>query len=157
MIALSIVIIIGASIMTVIIAIEKPVQLTNYSMQPYHIYDMNANEIIGKEIAFNKNYTIKIETSNLSKEGSILVYKLTDKEGKSVSNAQLKLLVSHPFESKFDTEYTDVKQEGSLYTFDTIKLANEGRWNLMLYIEVDNYSRYYNLKADTRNSNTFDL
>ncbi len=157
MIALSTIAIIIAAVITVIIAVEKPVQLSNYSMQQYHVYDRNANEFIQKEIAFNKRYTIEIATSDLSLKNSTVSYKLTDKESNAVSGAKLTLLVSHPFELKFDKEYTDVTYDNGLYTFDTITLEKEGRWNLMLHVEVDGYSRFYNLKADTRNPNTFEI
>jgi len=46
-------------------------------------------------------------------------------------------------------------QDG-VYTFNAVKLPKSGRWNLIAHIVIGEHERYYNLKADTRNPNTFE-
>jgi hypothetical protein len=40
--------------------------------------------------------------------------------------------------------------ENGVYSFPSIKLPVEGRWDIMAKVSVGDLQRFYNVKADTR-------
>jgi len=153
----SIVLIIIASVMTVIFALDHPVQLSNDAMQNYHDVDKNMNEIIRAKIAFDKVYDIKLSSDIADLKNANISYLITDKNGAAVNNAEIKLLVTHPFILEFDKEYIALSADNGHYKFENIEIAKEGRWNYIAFIKVGENERYHNVKADTRYLETFEF
>lgn len=153
-IGLSIVGVIGACVWTVKVAINNPVEMSEYGMQNYHEYDRDANEIIEAKIAFDKKYTISFLTPQISENSSVLEYSLTDKTGKAVNDASLAVIITRPNENKHDVNLSNPTVADGKYTFSPVDLPKAGRWDIMAKVTVGADQRYYNLKADTRNSIT---
>jgi hypothetical protein len=149
-IALSIAGIIGACIWTIKVALNNPVELSNYGMQNYHDYDSNVNQIISDKIAFDHNYTIAFLTPQITEKGSTIEYKVSDKSGKAVNDAKLEVILTRPDLKEFDTNLSNPVVAEGKYTFAPIDLPKAGRWDIMAKISVGNLQRYYNIKADTR-------
>jgi len=153
-ISLAILAIFFAAIATVIVAIKNPVQEIDTYMRSYHEGDANINELISDKIHFDKKYTIVLLTKQIDDTGTVLVYHLSDKAGNPVNNAEMKVVWTRPDVRDYDmTQENPVIKEGD-YSFEKITLPKQGRWNIMLSVKVGDNSRYYNLKADTRNSYT---
>ena len=150
-IGLSIVGVIGACVWTIKVALNNPVELSNYGMQGYHDYDANANEIINAKIAFDQNYTIAFLTPQISEKGSILEYKVSDKSGNAVNDAKVEIILTRPDIKEFDMNLSNPSVAEGKYTFAPIDLPKAGRWDIMAKVSVGTLQRYYNLKADTRN------
>lgn len=156
-IAISIVGIIGACVWTIKVALKNPVELSDYGMQGYHEYDANANEIIEAKIAFDQKYSIAFLTPQISEKGTVIEYNLTDKTGEAVNNGTIEVILTRPDMNKFDVNLSNPTVTGGKYTFSPVDLPKAGRWDIMAKVTVGEDQRYYNLKADTRNPNTFEF
>ena len=146
----SILFIFGACVATIVVASKLPVEASDTYMMNYHQADASANELIEAQIAFDKKYKLEYVNNGISLENTILQYKLSDREGNPVENAEIKVVLTRPNNHKYDQEFVDPKREGGVYTFSSIALPQEGRWDIMAKISVDDLSRFYNIKADTR-------
>ncbi len=156
-IVISILLIVGASVATVVVALNHPVEMSDTNMQDYHHYDRNANYFIEAKIAFNRKYNIRYVSENLDLNDAVLRYKVTDTSGAPVNNAKFKIVLTRPDNRDSDISMDKPTVEDGLYTFEAGKLPLEGRWNIMAHVAIDANERYYNLKADTRQPNTFEF
>ncbi|WP_345976445.1 FixH family protein [Sulfurimonas sp. HSL3-7] len=155
-IVLSILGIVAASVMTVVVAVQHPVEMSDMDMQNYHHYDANANDIIAAQIAFDKKYSIVYASQELNQDNAVVIYKVTDKEGMSVNDAKINIVLTRPDNRNSDIVMDTPAIENGLYVFNAGKLPLTGRWNIMAHIVVNGYERYYSLKADTRYPNVFE-
>ncbi|MBD3824316.1 MAG: FixH family protein, partial [Epsilonproteobacteria bacterium] len=101
-IGLSIVGIFGACVATVIVASSSPVQGSDLYMRSYHDADANVNELINAQIEFDKKYTIEYKTEKLSMAEAVIAYRITDKLGQAIDNANLEVVVTRPDVHKYD-------------------------------------------------------
>ena len=95
-IVVSILLIVVASGMTIYVALNHPVELSDSNMQSYHHYDKNANEFIAAKIAFNRNYTITYVSEKFDVDNAVIVYKVTDTSGAVVNNAKVDIVLTRP-------------------------------------------------------------
>ena len=156
LIALSTFAIIGAGIYTVIFALDHKVQMSDENMMNYHQKDKNINEIIKAKIKFDSLYNLEKNVIDITKDKTDISFKLTDKNLNPIDNAKIKLIITRPDNHDYDLELNVSGYSDGIYTFDSIKLPQKGRWNLMLYTRVNNDYRYHNYKLDTRNPNSFE-
>jgi nitrogen fixation protein FixH len=156
-IAISTIIVIGFAIATVKIAINNPVEMSEYGMQSYHEYDNNVNDIINAKIEFDKKYSITFLTPQISDKKSVIVYSIKDKTGKAIEDANISVVLTRPDTTKLDIALDNPLIENGVYTFKAIDLPRAGRWDIMAKITVGENQRYYSLKADTRNSSTIEF
>ncbi len=155
-IAASIFLVFCFCVATIIISFERPVEASDLYMRGYHDADANINEIITKEIAFKKQYTIEYLGKQLDMNSTVLQYRVSDIDGKSISNAEMHVIVTRPNNHKHDQEVNVSSVDNGVYTFNTITLPEPGRWDIMAHVQVGELERYYNLKADTRYESTFE-
>jgi hypothetical protein len=127
---------------------------SNLYLGKYQDVDENINDIIAKQIAFNKEYTIKLEDFDLAKENGFIRYSLMTKDGKPVNDAKMVLVLSRPINDAKDITLKPSKVENGSYIFSNITLPKKGRWDFILEVKVKDKSRYYNIKADTRKKKT---
>ena len=153
-IGISTIIVIGFSIATIKVAINNPVEMSEYGMQGYHEYDNHVNEIINAKIEFDKKYTIAFLTPQIREKGSVISYAINDKAGNAVEDANVSVVLTRPDTCKLDIALDNPIIEKGVYTFKAIDLPKVGRWDIMAKITVGENQRYYNLKADTRYANT---
>ena len=146
----SILFIFGACVATIIVTSKMPVEASDTYMMNYHQADATANELIEAQIAFDQKYKLEYINHGISSQDTTLQYKLTDKQGNAVENAEIKVVVTRPNNHKYDQEFVQPKSENGVYTFSKITLPQEGRWDIMAKISVEGLSRFYNFKADTR-------
>ncbi|MFZ2889481.1 FixH family protein [Sulfuricurvum sp.] len=151
-IGLSIVGVIGACVWTIKVAINNPVEMSEYGMQNYHEYDRDANEIIEAKIAFDRKYSITFLTSQIAQKGTVIEYNLSDKMGNMVNDAKIDVILTRPDMNKFDINLSIATVVDGKYTFSAVDLPKAGRWDIMAKVSVGDDQRYYNIKADTRNS-----
>jgi nitrogen fixation protein FixH len=156
-IGISTLIVVGFGASTIKVAINNPVELSNYGMQTYQNYDEHANDIIKAKIAFNQNYTLSFLTPQISEKGTVIQYALTDKSGKAVNDAQFQVVMTRPDTTKCDINITEPTIENGKYTFKPVDLPKVGRWDILAKVSVGDKQRFYNIKADTRSSTTFEF
>lgn len=146
----SIIIIFGACVATVVVATKLPVEKSDTYMMGYHEANAKANDIIQAEIAFNRKYKIEYLSNGISTDSTVLKYRVTDIEGQAVNNATLKAIITRPNNHKNDQELVSPTVENGVYTFSSVTLPLEGRWDIMAKVTVGENQRFYNIKADTR-------
>ncbi|MCX6060775.1 MAG: FixH family protein [Campylobacterales bacterium] len=156
-IGLAIVGVIGFAIATVRVAIKNPVEMSEYGMQSYQAYEDNVNDIINAKLSFDKNYTIAFLTPQIIQKGAVIVYKITDKSNIAINDAKVDVVLTRPDTTKLDLNLTAPTISNGVYTFNSIDLPKEGRWDIMAKISIGDKQRYYNLKADTRYPNIFEF
>ncbi|MDO8454611.1 MAG: FixH family protein [Sulfurimonas sp.] len=152
----SIALIFVASVVTVVIATSSPVEKSDAYMMDYHEADAKANELIEARIAFDKKYKIEYITDSLNCNGSVIKYKVSDLNSNKVSDANITVVVTRPDSHQFDRELSNPTIENGVYSFGSINLEKEGRWDIMAKVSVGDLQRYYNVKADTRAKEAFE-
>ncbi|HEX5710437.1 MAG TPA: FixH family protein [Sulfuricurvum sp.] len=156
-IGVSIVAIIGFSIATIKVALNNPVEMSEYGMQSYHSYDDNVNEIINAQIAFDENYTIAFLTPQIMQKGTVVAYKISDKSNHAINDAKVEVVLTRPDTTDFDLNLSNPTVNEGTYTFNAVDLPKVGRWDILAKVSIGGKQRYYNLKADTRNPNTLEF
>ena len=147
----------GAIVFSVTYIVKTaPVEKSHAFMMDYDNADLAANEIIQNSIDFNKKYKVSYITEVLSQESTILKYKITDIKGKAINTAKLVALITRPNHHKHNQELINPKIENGIYTFNSVMLAEPGRWNIMTKITIGENKRFYNVKADTRAKEAFE-
>ncbi|MDO9208209.1 MAG: FixH family protein [Sulfuricurvum sp.] len=156
-IGLSIIGVVAACVVTVKVALNNPVEMSKYGMQSYHDYDDNVNDIITAQIGFDQNYTISFLTPQVTEKGTVIAYKISDKSNNAISNAKVEVVLTRPDTTDFDLNLSNPSVSEGKYTFTAVDLPKVGRWDILAKVSIGDKQRYYNLKADTRNSNTFEF
>ncbi|MFT5835414.1 MAG: nitrogen fixation protein FixH [Sulfurimonas sp.] len=152
----AIVLVFGACVATVIITSTLPVEKSDTYMMGYHEADAKANDLINARIAFDKKYKIAYITEGLSLDSSVIKYKVSDLESQAIGNAKIEVVVTRPNNHKHDQTLKSSNYENGVYTFPSIKLPVEGRWDIMAKVSVGDLQRFYNVKADTREKVTYE-
>jgi len=148
--------VVGLSYWTVKIAVTHPVQLSDLDMQDYHHFDHDANAIIKAKIAFNNKYDIAYVTEVFTPQKALVRFRLTDKTGAPVDDANWTVRITRPGTHAFDKDLKLQDVENGVYTFEETALPKAGRWDILARISVGDDQRYLNLKADTRYPNVFE-
>jgi nitrogen fixation protein FixH len=156
-IAISIALVFSFCIATVMVTKSASIQKSDIYMTTYQDADARANEIIKARMDFDKKYSIKYISDGINLDGTTIKYQITDKNLNPVNDAKLNVLVSRPDNHNFNVELTNPTIKDGIYTFNTIKLAKQGVWDIMAKVNVDKLERFYNLKADTRVKTTFEF
>lgn len=156
-IAISIFLIFIAAVVTVVIALRVPVQESNDYMMNYHQADDKANEIIKNSIEFNKKYRVEYVSSDFGMSSVVLKYKISDVSQNAINNAKIKVVLTRPDTHNMDIELDEYSVNEGIYTFNEFKLPKEGRWEIIAKITIDNYEKYYNIKASTLNKETIEF
>lgn len=146
----SIALVFSACVATIIITSSLPVEKSDTYMMGYHEADAKANELIKARIAFDKKYKIEYVTDGLSLDKTTIKYRVSDVNSKMVDNANIEVVITRPNNHKHDQILKASSGKNGVYTFDSVTLPVEGRWDIMAKVNVGELQRFYNVKADTR-------
>jgi len=155
-IALSFILIIGLIYGTIVVSLEYPIEPSDRNLLNYHEYDKNVNEIILKKLAFDKVYELSYVSEPISASKTQIKYKLINKYGKAIDNAVIKAMITRPDQNDYDIILENPKVVDGVYSFKSVSLPKEGRWNIIASISIGDDLRFLNLKADTRYPETFE-
>lgn len=155
-IALAITMVFGFGVATVIVTGKADIQPSDRYMTYYQDADAKANDLIKARIKFDKKYKISYISDGIA-TGKTVSYKLTDVEGNPINNAKIILATSRPETKVFDQRLNEPQVKDGVYTFDGLKFPKAGVWNLEAKITVADKSRFYNIKADTRTTNSYEF
>ena len=148
--------VVGLSYWTIKETMTADLSQSDLYMSYYQNVDENINDIIAANIAFDKEYTLKLVAVNLGTKEGRVIYEIRKKDGTPVNDANVKLVLSRPVNDAKDIVLKPTKIEDGKYYFENIQLPKKGRWNLMLKVDLNQKRRYYNLKADTRSDKAFE-
>ncbi|NOQ30391.1 MAG: hypothetical protein GQ570_04615 [Helicobacteraceae bacterium] len=151
-IGISIVSVVFACAYTIYFALQHPVELSDVYNRNYHDADRDVNKILMSEIAFNKLYDVKYKTQSFKKDNTVLIYKITTKDGRSFNDANLEVKLTRPDNDKNDIILAKPTVENGIYTFKRVELPLEGRWDISAVISANKATLHYFLKVDTRNN-----
>ncbi len=140
---------------TVIITSQADIQYSDLYMNDYQQVNGDVNDIIEAKIAFNKKYKVEWLSDGLSVEDTVLKFIVRDLDSNPVNNAKFKVIMNRP-ESDIKIDLEEPVVSAGIYTFKSVKLPKEGKWDIMAKVDVDKFYRFYNLKADTRTQEVFD-
>ncbi len=150
---------------TVKSASSIPVQESNEYMLKYQQADMNINEIIKSEKAFNEAYTIEIfdvemlpvkknevmhrqlkEQVKLGKGKNVFTYAITAKNGVAVSDANVSFLLTRPHTKNDDVMIETVPFSDGKYKVK-VSIEKPGRYILRLRAKVGGSIGYSDIPA----------
>jgi len=146
----SIILVFGFCVATVMITSSANIQETNEYMTNYQSAEQNANDYINNKIAFDKKYKISYTSNDLTQSADVL-FKVTTITGTVVENAKLTILVSRPETHIYDQKLESTILKNGNYIFENVKFEKVGVWDIITKVEIGEYSRFYNVKVDTRN------
>ncbi|EQB39536.1 hypothetical protein M947_05960 [Sulfurimonas hongkongensis] len=149
-ISISIIFIFGACVATIVVASKLPVEKSDTYMMDYQEADASANEIIEARIAFDKEYNVEYINEGLSLDNCTIKYRVTDKQNNPINDAKVKIVITRPNNHKHDQSLESFSVNDGIYSFESIKMPIEGRWDIMAKVNIGELERYYNIKADTR-------
>ncbi len=149
-IGISIIAVFAACVATVVIAYKLPVEMSDTYMMGYHEADEKANDILKAAIDFDKKYKIEYISDGLNLQNSVVKYRVTDIGSNPIDNAEIKIVITRPNNHKYDQELSTPDIENGIYTFSRVNLSQEGRWDIIAKVKVDELQKFYNVKVDTR-------
>lgn len=155
-IGIAITLVFGFCVATIIVTDSSNIQESRAYMQKYQVADLNANELIKSKISFDALYNIEYITKEIGGNAPVVSYKITTKDGQSVTNAVVIVAISRPETAEFDKRVENPKVEDGVYSFTLNEFPKAGVWNFIAKVTVDGDERFYNIKADTRSSNAYE-
>lgn len=149
-IGIAIILVFGACVATVVISNQLPVEKSDTYMMAYQEADKAANELIEARIAFDREYNVEYINEGLNIDNNNIKYRITDKQNNPINSAKLKIVVTRPNNHKNDQTLENFNVSDGIYSFESVKLPIEGRWDIMAKVSIGDLERFYNIKADTR-------
>ncbi len=141
---------------TVWVAVTNPVHLSSGETAGYKRFQHSNNDTIYANIEFNKRYKIEYITEQFKSDNATIKLKVEDVDGKAIDDATIELRLTHPFTHEYDKELSVLSVKDGVYTFEQTTLPTQGRWNIIVNIQIDKYYRILKLKVDTRNNSLFE-
>lgn len=151
---------------TVKSASSMPVQRSNNYMMEYQQADMNINTIMENKIAFDKQYTIKLNNAEIivvkdnvySKRKELthvklvpgsnsFAYTILTRDGEWVKDANVTFLLTRPHTVKDDVLIKNVPFSDGSYRVNDLDIDKPGRYTLQLKVEIGDITGYSELPA----------
>ncbi|CAA6813290.1 MAG: Unknown protein [uncultured Sulfurovum sp.] len=151
-------------IWTVKQAVSVPVHESNNYMLKYQMADMNINEIMELEEKFNALYKITIKDTELiqlndeqqntnakraqkapiklTAGSNSFKYSVTNHSMKAIDTAKVTFQITRPHSRNDDYLEENVSYKDGYYTTKVVELEKEGRYTLVLKVEIDGLIGY---------------
>lgn len=138
------------SVGTVIFALNNPVQLDNDYNSQYRNIDKNINEIVAKNVAFKKKYSLYYMEHPLKLKDTLIAYTVMTKDNQPVLDAKIEAVLTRPNEVFNDITLKFTSIGNGVYQADLVDLPLKGRWNLYAIVTVGKNKGFLRLRLDTR-------
>ena len=140
--------------------ISLPVHESNAFMQKYQSADKHAIEIEESQARFDSKYNVKIsglQKSNFKpkhlkrkphqyyvlNDNNKIVYKVSKKDGKTVNDANITVLLTRPSSGDVNRYIKDIKNGGNgEYIIENLKVNKAGRYIIRAKISVGGDTKY---------------
>jgi len=151
---------------TVKSATSMPVQESNEYMMKYQKADMNINEIMKRQIAFEKYYTINIkdvemmemkdninskrkeaDSVRLKQGPNAFNYNIVAKDGSTIKDANVTFLLTRPHTRKEDHLVENIPFVNGKFQVTDINITQPGRYTLQLRAKVGETIGYSEIPA----------
>ena len=151
---------------TVKSAISIPVQESNEYMMKYQQADLNINTILDKKALFDKSYKIELTNTNMIKEKiehskvgkecqsvalvkgeNIFNYRVIQKDGKVIPDANVTFLLTRPHTREDDFYIDNIPFQDEYYKVKNINVTKPGRYTLQLRAKIGDTIGYSNISA----------
>ena len=152
----SVILIIIACALTIYVALLQPVQEDQDMMADYHSLNDSVNDIIIAGVKFNARYKLSYIGEGVSTEGSSITYRIEDMQANPVNDAVIKVVLSRPITSDNQLVLENPRITDGTYVFENVKVALEGRWNILTKVSVGDDYRHMNLKSDTMDKDVYE-
>ena len=156
-IGISITMVFGFCVATIVVTQSANIQESDAYMTHYQDADAKANDYIKAQIAFDKKYTIEYITEGLVKEDGVIRYRVTDKDARPINDAKIVVATSRPETAAYNQKLENPVIADGVYSFSGALFPKEGLWNIIAKVDVEDESRYLNIKADTRIKDAFEF
>lgn len=153
----SITLVFGFCVATIVVTSKADIQPSDSYMTHYQDADANANKLIKAALSFDTKYTIAYVPKKLAARNASVSFSVKDKDGTNIDNAKIILAISRPETGTFNKTFQDPKESKGVYTFSGLEFAKAGVWNLVTKVSVGEDYKFYNIKADTRNANSYEF
>ncbi len=150
-ITMSILMIAGMCIWTIVIAQSMPVQMDNSYFKDYRDVDMNINEIIIKQKEFDAKYNVLLQQKDLKIGENTILVRVMDKQNQAVDNATVDVLMTRPHTVENDIELVFSTNKDGVYQFKPFDVQDEGRWQIQTRVNINNLISYNKLEVNATN------
>jgi len=145
----------GLGYWTIKSASSMPVEKENAYMMSYQNADMNINEIMAQQEAFNVKYsieligakTIKVDENKNSKRKHVdpvglntgtnqFSYRIVDKNGTEIKDAKVSFLLTRPHTDLDDKKIENIAFNGKSFETPKFDVTKAGRYTLVLKAKI---------------------
>ena len=135
---------------TVKIAVNTPVEMDSFYFDSYQNVELNYNDIIHKQQAFDKKYVIDIPKHDfkIGEENSLSlsIKELVDSRG--VDDANVTVVITRPDTSRLDKKPALLSKKNGIYTFEPFKVEKPGRWQIMSKVTIGDLTAFKMLEVN---------
>ncbi len=148
-IILSIFVIIGACVWTIVIALDNPVEMDTYYLKKYQHVDRNINDIQKKQKEFFSKYEVKydFDTLKMDKPNEVSFSVIDKVTQKPLEKANITLLITRPDTNKFNQELNVTQAKNGKFIFSNIVVNKIGRWQFKAMIRANNMQGFHEYEA----------
>jgi len=149
-IALAIFTVFIACVVTVIIAVNNPVEMDDFYLQKYQNVDENFIAI-EKEIAeFNKRFKVKLDKDRVNMGKDFVSVVVTTIDNTPVKDAKIEYLITRPDVSKYDKKGKIATDSNGIAKIEEFDFEKIGRWQILVKTSVDRYNGFNKMEVFAR-------
>lgn len=125
---------IGLSIWTIEQANINPVVEDDFYFDTYQNVERNINDIIKKQQAFDKKYTVSLDAKKFILGKNSVSLTIMTKENQPVNDANITIKITRPDTNQYDKKPKLKSHENGTYRFESFEIEKIGRWQIMTKI-----------------------
>jgi hypothetical protein len=132
------------------IAVNNPVEIDSFYFDSYQNVELNYNDIIHKQEAFDAKYSVILPRKNFKLgEENQLVLKVEDIASKNgIDDANITIVVTRPDTSRFDKKPKVLSIKEGTYTFEPFIADKPGRWQIMSKTTIGELTSFNKLEVN---------
>jgi hypothetical protein len=139
----------GLCVWTVKIAVNNPVEMDSFYFDSYYNVDQDINNIILKQQAFDKKYSVTLPRKNFKLGINHITLKVNDLEtGKGVDDANVTVVITRPNTQRLDKKPKQLSSQDGRYTFEPFEIQNLGRWQIMSKVTIGELTTFKKLEVN---------
>ena len=140
----------GLCVWTVNIAVNNPVELDSFYFDSYQNVELNYNDIIHKQEAFDKKYIVVLPKENftMGKENQLVLDVKDIASGTGMDDANVTVVVTRPDTKEFDKKPKLLSSKEGIYTFEPFIVQKPGRWQIMSKVTIGDLTSFNKLEVN---------